>query len=137
MKNQNQQELCDKLGMKYDEVSELFGNETLQEMQMAQISGGVVCITDAHFYTMESTMNGGTLYKFYRYSTISPPQSYQIGAVIVEYSPTFGYSINGVNATGYEIKQVENVWGGAPSYEFHYYTDASPSGSPVDPSGGF
>ncbi len=47
--NQNQEELCATLGMKYDEVSELFGNETLREMQMAQISGGASLFTVVAF----------------------------------------------------------------------------------------
>ena len=41
-KNKSYEELCAKLGMKYEEASELFSYETLQEMQMAQVCGSAV-----------------------------------------------------------------------------------------------
>ena len=37
---QKKQSLCEELNMNFDEVNELFAEETLQSMQMAKIVGG-------------------------------------------------------------------------------------------------
>ena len=39
--------LCNKLDMNFDEANELFGNETLSNMQMVRVNGGLIVITCA------------------------------------------------------------------------------------------
>jgi len=135
--NQNQEELCAKLGMKYDEVSELFGNETLQEMQMAQISGRIAYITGADYYFSEPISYGGTKYDFYYYPTSGYGPNYSgflLASVIVSsYSPTYGFTVDGIKATSYSIIQNNGKW------EFHYtpYSEGGTSDPPFDPSGGY
>ena len=112
--NQNQQELCANLGMKFEEASELFGNETLQEMQMAQVCGGIgyfTLISGANVCEFSGGSDGCGTYTFWKatFVTNAPGDlghgggshggqwlNTYLGTVTVAYyGPTIGYLING------------------------------------------
>jgi len=133
--NQNQVELCAALGMKYEEASELFGTETLQEMQMAQISGEVLLFSMAGPYS-HTYQQGDNHDEFIIYGPGF------IKAIYLDYNPTTGLTISGdfgfvTNVKSYVISWSPYGYYGDYIYtmEYEVYND-DPSCGHNDPSCG-
>ena len=142
----NQQELCDHLGMKFDEVSELFGNETLQEMQMAQISGSAFLFSlVATSWTLETTSDGEVV-TFYGFGNVkigtldvkflTSPACY---SMTWDFNPDAGVPGNSVLASAYI-----GTWYIKSNYlykdffiQFDYEPYIAPTNGGGDPSGGY